>query len=151
MKSTKRIDKLTQEQEMAMKPYAQKWIDIGLKTGNADWKTFDENMPICYQKAGLQYPKRVVRVASPIVGAFASAIAEAILKRIKSKGCKVGGAVHDAVGDAVSDAVGGAVGDAVGGAVHDAVGDAVGDAVHDAVGGAVSGAVGGAVRSEERR
>jgi hypothetical protein len=119
-------------------------------------------MPICYQKAGLKYPTKVIQVSSPIVGAFASSIANKILK----KGGAVRGAVRGAVGGAVDDAVGGAVGgavddavddavrgavddavdDAVGDAVRGAVGDAVGDAVDDAVDGAVGGAVGDAVR-----
>ena len=160
-----RIDKLTKKQEAAMPAYAKKWIDIGLKTGDADWDTFDKYMPICYAKAGIKYPTRVVHVASPLVGALASSIAEAIYKKYIRNAVygavsgavdgavsdavygAVGGAVHGAVGDAVSDAVHGAVGDAVHGAVGDAVGDAVRNAVGDAVRSAVDGAVGGAVRS----
>lgn len=103
-----RIDKLTKTQEAAMPDYAQKWIDIGLKTGDADWDTFDKNMPICYEKAGLKYPVRVVRVSSPLVGALAAAVAEGIWKKKR-------GAVRGAVGDAVGGAFGGGFG-AFGGA-----------------------------------
>jgi len=46
----KRIKKLTQKQIEAMPEYAKKWIEIGLKTGETDWDTFDKYMPICYQK-----------------------------------------------------------------------------------------------------
>jgi len=77
---SKRIDRLTKEQEARMGEWRDKWIEIGLRTGEADWDTFDRYMPVCYEKAGLKYPQRVVRVQSPIVGAFAAAIAEKILR-----------------------------------------------------------------------
>jgi hypothetical protein len=170
-----RIEKLTQKQKDAMPAYRDMWIAKGLQTGETDWDTFDKYMPICYEKAGISYPKRVVRVMSPMVGAFAAAIAEGILRKRDNAigdevigevrnavgnavsnsvgvavrgavGVAVGGAVGDAVSGAVNGAVRGAVGVAVGGAVVDAVGDAVGGAVNGAVGGAVSGAVGVAVR-----
>ena len=104
---TKFIKKLTKAQEKAMPAYRDKWIEIGLRIGETDWKTFDKYMPICYEKAELKYPKNIVRVQSPLVGALASSVAESILK------LKRRGAVDDAVGVAVRDAVGGAVGGAV--------------------------------------
>ena len=133
----KYISKLTKEQEEMMPQWVEKWIRIGLKTGKTDWKTFDRYMPVYYKKAGLKYPKRIVRVSSPLVGALASSIAGKILNS---------GAVGDAVVDAVSGAVDDAVRGAVDGAVRDAVDDAVVGAVRGAVDGAVSGAVSDAVR-----
>ena len=109
-----KIIKLSPEQEAQMIPYRNKWIEIGLRTGETDWATFDKFMPICYEKAGLKYPKRVVRVMSPLVGGLASSLAEAIWKK---RSDAVGDAVRGAVGDAIGDAVYGAIGDAV----HDAV------------------------------
>jgi hypothetical protein len=144
----KYIKELTDKQRKAMPAYTKKWIKIGLKTGEADWKTFDKYMPICYTKAGIIYPKNIVRVQSPMVGALAAAVAEALLRA--RRGDAVRGAVSDAVDGAVdgavSDAVRGAVSDAVRGAVSDAVDGAVDGAVSDAVDGAVRGAVDGAVR-----
>ena len=140
----KYISKLTKKQEKAMVPYAKKWIAIGLKTGKTDWETFDKYMPICYQKADLQYPKNVVKVQSPLVGALASSVANAIWVQ---KDGAVRGAVRDAVRGVVRGAVGVAVGDAVRDVVRDAVGDVVGGAVRGAVDGAVDGAVGGAVKT----
>ena len=144
----KNITELTPEQKAAMPSYAQKWIDIGLRTGDTDWDTFDKYMPVCYAKAHFQYPKRVIRVQSPLVGALASAIAEAIYRKYIRR-CAVDGAVRDAIDDAVDGAVRDAIDDAVDGAVDDAVRDAVrgavGGAVDDAVGGAVDDAVRGAV------
>ncbi|MCK9597783.1 MAG: hypothetical protein M0R06_02005 [Sphaerochaeta sp.] len=142
----KYIKEITKEQEAQMKPYADKWIEIGLRTGEADFATFDKYMPICYEKAGIAYPKNIVIVQSPLVGALASSIAEQVWKKRDA----VDGAVRDAVDGAVSDAVSGAVSGAVDGAVSDAVGDAVSDAVsvsvRDAVGDAVSDAVSVSVR-----
>jgi hypothetical protein len=149
----KKITDLTPEQEAAMPSYAKKWIDIGLRTGDTDWNTFDKYMPICYAKAKLAYPKQVIRVQSPLVGALASAIAEAIYAKYIRRGAvdgAVGDAVRDAVGGAVRDVVDDAVGDVVGGAVGGAVGDAVRDAVDGAVDDVVGDAVGGAVRDVVR-
>lgn len=136
----KRIDKLTPEQKSKMAGWAQRWIAIGLKTGETDWATFDKYMPVCYEKAGLKYPKKVVRVSSPIVGALAASIANQ-----KLNDDAVHDAVHDAVSgvvdgavrDAVDDAVSGSVSGSVRGVVDGAVGDAVDDAVDDAVSGVV--------------
>jgi len=154
----KYIKELTKEQKKMMPVWAEKWIKIGLKTGKTDWKTFDKYMPICFKKAGLEYPKRVVRVSSPLVGALAASIAGKILNSNAVNGAvgdavvgavngAVGGAVDDAVGGAVDNAVHGAVHDAVRGAVNDAVVGAVDNAVHDAVRDAVDDAVGGAVHN----
>jgi len=154
----KKITALTPEQEAMLPVWRDKWIEIGLKTGNTDWETFDKYMPVCYQKAGLVYPKKVIRVSSPMVGAFASSIANKILKERGShvvddsvravngavEGVVQGvvqGAVHDAVADAFDVAVRGSVHDVVGGVVSGAVGDAVRGSVHDVVDDAVRGAV----------
>ena len=124
----KRIEKLTPEQKAQIPAHIQKWIDIGLRTGETDWDTFNTYMKICYEKAGLVYPKNVVRVQSPLVGALAASRAEQILRGVRKGG---------AVGDAVDSAVLGAVGDAVGSAVRGAVDSAVGSAVFGAVDSAV--------------
>ncbi len=103
---TKRIKKLTKEQEALIPVYAKKWIEIGLKTGDADFATFDRFMPVCYAKAGLAYPNNVVRVQSPLVGGLAAAIAEQIWRKKRDA---VDGAVDGAVEVAVHGAVDGAV------------------------------------------
>ena len=96
-----KITELTQEQKEAIPAYIEKWIAIGLKTGETDWKTFDRFMPICYQKTRLTYPTRVVHVKSPLIGALASMIAEAIWRDRGAVDGAVGGAVREAVGGAV--------------------------------------------------
>ncbi len=149
---TKKITKLTDAQKARLPEWRDKWIEIGLRTGEADWERFDRGIRVAYEKAGIPFPEKIIRVPSPIVGAFATAAARRILG-----GDAVGGAVYDAVGGAVGDAVddavhgavhdavSGAIDDAVRGAVSDAVDGAVDDAVGDAVHGAVDGVVGGAV------
>jgi len=138
-----KIEKLTKEQEAAIPAYRDMWIKKGLQTGETDWDTFDKYMPICYEKAGLKYPTRVVRVNSPLVGGLASSIASRILNKEK-------GAVREAVGGAVDEAVVRAVRGAVREAVVGAVDEAVGVAVRVAVRGAVDEAVVGAVREAVR-
>ena len=93
----KRIDKLTKEQEAEMSKWRDRWIGIGLKTGETDWNTFDEYMPICFKKANIPYPKNIVRVSSPLVGGLAAAISEKIWQKIRKKNDD---AVRGAVGDA---------------------------------------------------
>jgi hypothetical protein len=125
----KRVDKLTPAQTAQMGPWADKWIEIGLRTGPADRAKFEAAVARCYKAANLPWHGNVIWVPSPLVMAFAAPTADYLLGS---------GAVHDAVRDSVLGAVNGAVRDAVDGAVS--------DAVHDAVDGAVNGAVNGAVR-----
>src|SRR3990167_4648123 len=144
----KRIDKLTEKQKSQIDAWADKWIEIGLRTGEIDLQTFTEGTKEAYGFAGIPWHSNVIVVDNPLVMALAAPIAGLILNNIAVRGA-VGGAVRgtvgNAVGGAVGDAVGGAVRDAVRGAVHDAVHGAVVGAVGDAVGDAVNGAVGDAV------
>ena len=144
----KKLTTLTPEQKDRMASFAQEWIQHGWRTKpltEEEWSVVEDGMRRCYEYAGKPWPGVVVRVPSPIVGAFAApAAAFEIALRRRLATDAVDGAVGDAVGDAVRDAVDGAVGGAVRGAVDGAVDGAVGDAVGDAVGGAVRDAVGGA-------
>jgi hypothetical protein len=109
----KRIEKLTKAQKARFNEWADKWIEIGLRTGPADRPKFEQAVRECYRFAGLEPPKVIVWTTSPLVVSLAGPIA-ALLIEFHRKG-KL--SVHDAVGDAVGDAVRGAVGDAVGDAV----------------------------------
>ena len=114
-----------------MPAYAQKWIDIGLKTGETDWETFNKYMPICYEKAGLKYPTRVVRVPSPFFGAHVASVAHEIWnKRYKS----VRASVRASVEDSVEASVRASVEDSDEASVRDSVRDSVGDSVRASVG-----------------
>ena len=137
-----RIERLTPEQEERLRPWAEKWIAIGLSTERADHERVEAAYRVLYRAIDVPFPEgRVVRVSSPLVGALEASMSERLLS-----GSAVYVAVDGAVGEAVYDAVDGAVYDAVGVAVRGAVGDAVYGAVGEAVGDAVYGAVGVAVR-----
>ena len=127
------INELTNDQKSQMEPWANKWIEIGLRTGNADRAKFEESAKKCYEFAGIPWHGNVVWVSSPLAMAFASPTSSFLIELLRNKN------VRGAVRDAVVGAVDGAVVGAVGGAVHGAVGDAVGDAVGGAVDGAVVG------------
>ena len=142
----KRIDKLTPGQEARLGEWRDKWIAIGLKTGETDKERCERGLKVAYEKTGIKFPGEVVWVKSPPAGALAASHSQAILRGV---------AVHDVVRDAVNgvavhDVVRDAVNGAVGVAVHDVVRDAVNGAVDVAVGVAVGGAVGVAVHDVVR-
>ncbi|UWZ84629.1 DUF6745 domain-containing protein [Occallatibacter riparius] len=120
---TRRITKLTEAQRARFDEWADKWIEVGLRTGNADRFKFEAAVRECYRFAGLQPPKVIVWAPSPLVVAIAGPAASYLLALRERQGQRdaVHGAVHGAVGGAVGGAVHGAVGGAVDGAVRDAV------------------------------
>lgn len=134
---TKRLESLTPEQKARMGSFAQEWIQHGWRTQpltEEEWKVVEDGMRRCYEHAGIPWPGVVVRVPSPIVGAFAAPAAQFLITlhrklNEKAKNAKDSGG---AVDDAVDGAVDGAVYGAVDGAVRDAVDGAVDDAVRDA-------------------
>lgn len=131
----KRIDRLTNAQKARMDEWADRWIEIGLRTGPADRERFEAAARECCRYAGIEWPSAVVWVPSPLVLALAAPAAAftiEVLDRLTA-GLEPRGAVDGAVGDAVGDAVGGAVSGAVSGAVDGAVSGAVDDAVSGAV------------------
>ena len=96
MKKINKINSLTDAQKARFPEWVNKWIEIGLSTKEADWDVFASAIQVAYAKADIPFPERIIRVQSPLVGALASMVAEAILSR---------GAVSDAVSGAVSGAV----------------------------------------------
>ena len=145
----KRVDKLTEAQKARCEEWADRWIEIGLRTGDSDRKKFAAAVCECYRFAGLESPKVIVWTTSPLAVSLAGPIAALLIEIAKrtmvASRKNLRGAVRDAVGGAVGGAVRDAVRDAVSGAVDGAVRDAVRDAVSGAVDGAVRGAVSGAV------
>src|SRR3990167_9258842 len=142
----KRIDKLTDEQKSQIDAWADKWIEIGLRTGEIDLQTFTEGAKEAYGFASIPWHNNVIVVDNPLIMALAAPVAGLILNNIAIVGDAVGDTVVGAVDDAVSNAVNGAVAGAVNGAVNGAVGDAVAGTVAGAVNGAVGNAVSNAVR-----
>ena len=102
------ITKMTPEQEARMPEFRDAWIRHGLNNQRADFQTAIKAWEVIYKETGIPFPKGVVRVQSPIVGALAAPIAATAIEFIrKSRGEKnVRSAVDSAVGSAVDSAVG---------------------------------------------
>ena len=79
----KRIDELTPAQKAKMSEWADRWIEIGLRTGEADWGEFERAAKECYRYAGIPWPDVLVRVSSPIVLAFAAPAASLAIELIR--------------------------------------------------------------------
>ena len=138
----KKITELTEEQKSRFDEWVTKWVDIGLRTGPIDKPTFDKYMPICYQKAGLQYPSRVVHVPSPFYGAFVAAVAAAIWnKRYASASASVSASVLASVRDSASASVRDSVSASVSASVLASVRASVEASVDDSVSASVEASV----------
>lgn len=111
-----RIEALTDAERAQMDGWADRWIAVGLSTARADRATFEAAARDCYRFAGLEPPKAIIWVDSPLVLALAAPIAAALLD--SGQGRTVDGAVEGAVTDAVDGAVTDAVDSAMGGAVR---------------------------------
>lgn len=70
--ATKKIDKLTPEQEALLPVYRDKWIKIGLSTEPCDRPACEAAVKLAYEKAGVKPPSRVVWLRSPLAGAIAA-------------------------------------------------------------------------------
>jgi len=115
----KKNTSLTDYQRSRFKEWAEKWIKHGLSTERADWDQFEKGARECYRLANLNDKVPIVRVPSPIVGAFAAPIAANIICGLKKS--------HNNPKDsAVDSAVGSSVGSAVYSEVYSAVESAVG-------------------------
>ena len=158
-----RVDRLTDAERARFDEWADKWIEIGLRTGPADREAFERAVQDCYRFAGIPWPGTVIWVPSPLVLALAAPVAALTIQLVSTKSRTASRhrrtsqkvsfsqvTVDGAVRSAVHNAVDGAVGDAVGSAIHNAVGSAVDDAVHGAVGDAVGDAVGNVIRNAVR-
>ncbi len=156
----KRIEKLTGEQRAMMKPWADKWIKIGLSCEPANFELAEKGIRECYRLAGLDQPKIVIPVSSPLALRIAGPIAEygvflakkqlnvrsSAVSAVRSAvDSEVGSAVRSAVRSAVSWSVDSAVDLEVGSAVRSTVRSAVRSAVDSEVDSAVSSAVRSAV------
>lgn len=123
------LTELTSEQKAQLKPWADKWIKIGLSTEQADWNTFEINIRKCYEFANLDQPKEIIRISSPLR-----------IVDYKDK-FDTAASVYSAVYSAVNSAVHSAVGSVIY-SVYSAV-----DSIYSAVGSIVDSAVGSIVYS----
>src|SRR5260221_14242986 len=121
-----RIDHLTDAQRAQMDAWADRWIEIGLRTGPADRERFEAGARECYRFAGIPWPDVVVWVPCPMVLALAAPAAALAIELIERAARDGGRSRDDAVGDAVGDAVRDAVAEVVGGGAGAAVRDRCG-------------------------
>ena len=98
--SVTRVDRLTDTEKARFNEWADRWIDIGLRTGPADRAKFEAAARECYRFADIDWPGVVVWVPSPMVLALAApASALAIAHGGRRAASSVGGAVVGAVRD----------------------------------------------------
>lgn len=80
-----KLAKLTDAQKDRMASWAQEWTEYGLRTEpltDAEWRTWYDGVVQCYKYADIPLPATVVRVPSPLVGAFAAPIANFLIGKI---------------------------------------------------------------------
>lgn len=68
----KRITRLTKKQRAMFRPWADKWIEIGLRTGPADRPKFAKAVEECYSYTDTPFPGRIYWVQNPAVLSIAS-------------------------------------------------------------------------------
>jgi hypothetical protein len=150
----KRIEKLTSEQEVLLPQQRDHWIKTGLSTEPADRARAEDGVRKAYRAAGLEPPRVIVWLDSPLAGAYGQALTGMLLTELaKSRPQgqvwdQVRDQVWDQVRDQVGDQVRDQVWDQVRGQVWDQVRDQVGDQVRDQVGDQVWGQVRGQVRDQ---
>lgn len=128
----KKITELTDEQRARMPEWADKWIEIGLRTGDADFDRFERAIKVAYEKTQVPFPNNIIRVKSPLVGALASSIAMRILGS-SAVGLEVDSAMYSVVASEVGSEVGSAAGLEVESAMDLAVRSEVDSAVYSEV------------------
>ena len=62
----KKIEKLTVEQESKLEVYKDKWLKIGLDTGETDKEEAEKWINKAYEVAGLKPPSKIVWADSPM-------------------------------------------------------------------------------------
>src|SRR5438309_368358 len=102
----KRIDSLTDAQRARFPEWVAKWIKIGLSTERADRKRFEKAVAVCYRETGLEPPKKVVWVTSPLALAFAAPTAAFLIEMHKNLAKKdLDASVRASVGTSVGASV----------------------------------------------
>jgi hypothetical protein len=129
----RRIEKLTRKQEALLAVKRDEWLAYGLSTEPADRVTAEAGVAAAYHEAGLEPPKIVVWLRSPLEGAIGTWMVQQIptkpekttrVKKVRGQvGDQVGGQVRGQVWGQVWDQVGDQVWDQVRGQVWGQVGD----------------------------
>jgi hypothetical protein len=139
-----KLAKLSNEQEAKLAEYTEKWLKIGLSTGDCDFEEAKAAAIKCYELAGLKPPTQFYLFDSPL----SAAMAGTMLKERDQVGVQVGDQVWDQVWGQVGDQVRDQVGDQVRDQVWGQVGVQVWDQVWGQVRGQVWDQVWGQVRGQ---
>ena len=135
--TTKKIESLTPDQVSRLAEFREKWLRIGLATGPADRPAAEAAVKEAYKAAGMEPPRIVIWLRSPLEGAIGAAMlagAKIVRAQVRDQvGAQVWDQVRDQVGDQVGDQVRDQVGDQVWAQVRAQVWDQVGDQVRDQV------------------
>ena len=108
----------------------EKWLRVGLEGRPTNREEAEAAIRECYAEVGLEPPRLVVWLHSPLGGVIGSLIVSRVVPQVVGQ---VGDQVGAQVGDQVVGQVVGQVGDQVRGQVWDQVGDQVGEQVVDQV------------------
>jgi len=155
----KKINSLTPDQELKMAEFRDKWLGIGFSCQPADRVTAVIGVNEAYQSAGMEPPKYIIWLDSPLSGVYGAAIlansqvgAQVGAQVWDQVRAQVGAQVRAQVGAQVWAQVGAQVGAQVRAQVGDQVGAQVraqvGDQVWDQVGAQVGDQVGAQVRAQ---
>ncbi len=96
---SRRIEFLTEEQQARIPEWAERWRQVGLRTGPADRPRFEAAVERCYRLAGLPWEGRVIWAPSPLAIALAAPVAACVvfLLRDIAAGERVKGLVLEAL------------------------------------------------------
>jgi hypothetical protein len=119
------ITKLTETQVAKLAEHRERWLKIGLSTEPTNREAAEVAVGEAYRAAGLEPPKIVVWLGSPMAGAVGAAMLASLQQA--GQGRQVWDQVRDPVWDQVRDQVRDQVGDQVGAQVYQA-----GYGLHDA-------------------
>ena len=101
-----RIESLTPEQTAAIPGWVERWVKVGVSCEPADRVAAEEGVRLAYLRAGLEPPKTVVWLRSPLEGAVAAAMLAQVSGPVGDQvWTQVGGQVRGQVWAQVGDQV----------------------------------------------
>ena len=141
------IKKLTDAQIAAMEDVKREWLAIGMSTEPANREAAEDGMRLAYKEAGLDPPKIVIWLGSPIAGVMGCKLLKAINNRLPHIALPVKSEISVGVSDGVSEGVRADVREGVRADVWDGVRYSVAEGVWDSVSADVSAGVAKGVRA----
>ena len=141
------IKKLTDAQIAAMEDVKREWLAIGMSTEPANREAAEDGMRLAYKEAGLDPPKIVIWLGSPIAGVMGCKLLKAINNRLPHIALPVKSEISEGVWDGVSEGVRADVREGVRADVWDGVRYSVAEGVWDSVSADVSAGVAKGVRA----